>query len=209
MINILIVYDDLDQEIGENALLCYQHLAKALSPNVHTAHILQGGNCTSERVEHTIGTFEQKPFIFIAYSHGKEDKLISTHETNGYVNTKNAYFFGESLFYTNACFTALELRNYLAHHNCKGYVGYAIEVILPNDAQYDIFFTDCENAGIIHFLSTNDTLEASCKKMGEKYKEVADELVSKNCNVLASILLGNLDGLVFEDKDSVTASFFF
>jgi hypothetical protein len=141
MINILVVYDDLDHKIGENAQFCYEYLANSLPADEHIKHILRGENCTSERVEHTITTFNEKPFIFVAYSHGKADKLISTYETNGYVNLENAYFFGESLFYTNACLTALELKSHLTHHKCKGYVGYSIEVVLPEDAQYDAIFT--------------------------------------------------------------------
>jgi hypothetical protein len=207
MLRILIVCDDLDPDIGANALLCYKHFVESVDLKKCKVVLLKGKDCVPAKVEAAITRFKQKPFIFIAYSHGERDKLISYKSPDGYVlakgNASNAHFFGDTLFYTNSCHTALELKDYLIEYNCFAYIGYEDVVRLPCDEADDLLFIACENKGIIHFLTTSDTLEKAFEVMKQFYEDTYDELAKRDF-VLASRLLSAKEALVIAGNQAIT-----
>lgn len=207
MPNLIVAFDHLDDKIGSNLHQCYQHLEGEVDFSEYYIQILDGKNCSSQRVQEAISILDEKAFIFIAYSHGKEDALISYVEPSGYVNTGNAYFFGKSLIYTNSCYTARQLKGTLLACNCVGYVGYEGEVLLPENPNDEALFIACENKGIIHFLTTNDTLAQSVNVMKNYYEEEYDKLAYRDF-VLASKLLRNLEGLVIGGNHDLTKNDF-
>lgn len=207
MHNIIITYDHLDEHIGENFHRCYLHLKSELTLTNYKVQVLSGEDCSSQKVQEAITALCEEIFIFIAYSHGKEDAFLSTIEPYGYVTPQNAYFFGNSLIYTNSCYSALSLKKVLLESKCLGYVGYEGEVLLPSDTKEEILFIACENKGIIHFLTTDDTLFQSVRVMKDYYEATYDDLATRDF-VLASRLLFNKEYLVVGGNDQLTRNDF-
>lgn len=203
MPNIILAYDHLDNTIGTNCYQCYLHLDKEIALSSYKTQVLDGGNCSSQKLQECITSLNGQAFIFIAYSHGKEDALLSCIEPSGYVTTGNAYFFGQSLVYTNSCHSALQLKNELIKSNCLGFVGYEDIVRLPENSDDERIFISCENRGIIHFLTTNDNLFESVQIMKEYYQEEYVRLASRNF-FLASRLLRNMEALVIAGNFNLT-----
>lgn len=203
MPNLIIAFDDLDVEIGTNCYQCFQHLGNEIKLSEYNTKILNGESCSSQKIQDAISELSEQAFIFIAYSHGKEDALFSSIQPSGYVTMENAYFFGKSLIYTNSCYTGRQLKNALLESQCLGYVGYEDRVRLPENSEDEALFIACENKGIIHFLTTNDTLSQSVKIMKDYYQEEYDKLVCRNA-VLASRLLRNLEYLVIGGNPDLT-----
>jgi hypothetical protein len=207
MPNLIVAYDHLDERIGSNCYQCYQHLDSEINLSGYNAQILNGKDCSSQKVQEAITALSEQAFIFIAYSHGKEDALFSHVEPDGYVTTHNAYFFGKSLIYTNSCYTAMQLKSALLDSHCLGYVGYEDRVRVPENSADEALFIACENKGIVHFLTTNDTIFESFKVMKDYYQEEYDKLVYRDF-VLASRLLRNQECLVIVGNLDLTKNDF-
>lgn len=207
MPNLIVAYDHLDDIIGANCYQCYQHLDTEINLSGYNTQILNGEDCSSQKVQEAITALSEQAFIFIAYSHGKEDALFSCIEPDGYVSMRNAYFFGKSLIYTNSCYTALQLKSALLESHCLGYVGYEDRVRVPENSADEALFIACENKGIIHFLTTNDTLSQSFLVMKNYYQDEYDKLVYRDF-LLASRLLRNQESLVIGGNLDLTKNDF-
>lgn len=203
MPNIILTYDHLDQKIGNNCYECYLHLNSQLPLTSYKIQILDGGNCSAQKLQDAITSFNGMAFILIAYSHGKPDALLSFIEPDGYVTSNNAYYFGQSLVYTNSCHSALQLKNELIKSNCLGFVGYEDIVRVPENSHDEKIFIACENKGIIHFLTTNDSLLESVQIMKDYYQQEYSKLANRDF-VLASKLLRNMEALVVDGNYALT-----
>ena len=206
MLNIIIASDDQDADIGPNCTLSYQHLLEAVNLDNHNLTLLNGPLCVAAQVENAITSFNQEKFVLIAYSHGTEEALISAAALDGYVTTNNSTFFATSLVYTNSCMTGLKLMASMAAAGCYGYVGYTDVVKLPYNEEDDILFIACENKGLVHFMTTEDSLTDSVEMMRKQYRSQYDEFRSQQMNVAAALLLHNLGCLTYYDPDSLTMS---
>lgn len=207
MSNIIVAFDHLDDNIGENLLLCFEDFKSQVDINLFNIIELDGNKCCNDDIQVSITSFNQANFILIAYSHGKKDALISKASPNGYVSLNNSYFFSGSLVYTNSCHTAIELKDALIFQGCLGYVGYNDEVMLPEKPEHDLLFIRCENKAILHFLSTNDTLTESVEVMKKYYEETYDSLAVTDV-LMASRLLDNKRHIVYFDDYKITKSHF-
>lgn len=203
MINIIIAADDIDENIGENCRLSYEHLTKEINPSDLNQQLLTGHNCHADAIVAAISSFNQQPFVFVGYSHGSKTALISTVAQDGYVNTSNAYHFGTSLFYTTSCSSGLQLKDSLLISGCFAFVGYDDKVIVPENEEDQKIFIACENRALVHFLNTDDTLAESVAVMREQHKQQWDDYLNRDEYVTASLLLQNLDCLVWEDRGAL------
>ena len=206
MINIIVVADDIDDRIGNNCKLSYEHLGREIDPFNLNLQLITGQDCHSDAVVTAISTFSQQPFIFVGYSHGNEGALISTVAQDGYVSLRNAYHFGTSLFYTTSCSSALQLKSKLLEENCFAFVGYDDKVIVPENERDQQLFIACENSALVHFLNTDDTLAESIEVMRQQHRRQWDDYLSRDEYVTASLLLQNLDCLAWEDCGALRRS---
>jgi hypothetical protein len=206
MVNIIVVADDIDDRIGGNCKLSYEHLGREIDSANLNLQLITGQDCHSDAVVAAISTLDQQPFIFVGYSHGNKESLISTVSQNGYVSLDNAYHFGTSLFYTTSCSSALQLKGKLLEENCFAFVGYDDKVIVPENEHDQQLFIACENSALVHFLNTDDTLTESIEVMRQRHLQQWNEYLSQDEYVTASLLLQNLDCLSWEDAGSLRRS---
>jgi hypothetical protein len=205
MINIILAYDELAANIGANFEQCYLRLDAEIDLSNFQAKILNGEKCSREELEQAISALDGKGFIFVGYSHGNGVALTSSIAAGGYVNIDNSYMFGCSLFYTNGCYAGDELKQALEKADCYGFVGYEGEVLLPDDLEDEALFIDCENKGLVHFLTSGETLAASVQAMKEYYRLQCDALAEVDL-FKATRLLKNMELLVYYDKCGITSS---
>lgn len=190
-LNLLLICDYLNEQIGENCQFCKYHFLQHIDRQQLNLVELDGELCQKEIVEAKISAFNQQKFIFVAYSHGQSDALTAMH--GAYLNTQNAYFLSNALFFSNACFVGQGLAHRLIHENCHAVIAYEDEVqYLPT---YEQYFVECENFGLIHWFNSRETLAISISKMMENYNFKIDELKEINF-VAASLLTNNRDNLV-------------
>lgn len=207
MLNIIFVSDDTDIKIGTNCSLSHKHLNEAVSLVEDNVILLNGDLCTADELQKAITSFEGKPCILVAFSHGTDDALLSKDEMERYLHKANAYYCNSSLVYTNSCYSGVVLMQDLIDEKCAGFVGYDDEVRLPENEEDDILFIECENSGLIHFLQTQDSLTQSVEVMKNKYREQYDNFLSKEMNVAAAVLFHNLNSLTFYDGNITRQNF--
>jgi hypothetical protein len=88
MLNVIFVADDLDGQIGPNCVLAHKHLTTEFDFSENKVICLTGADCTSERVQSSITSFNGGKFILAAFSHGNQEALVSHVEAGGYVNAE-------------------------------------------------------------------------------------------------------------------------
>lgn len=208
MLNIIILYDDLDGHIGDNFTLSYNNLSRDVNLAQYNTIELNDINCSRDNLEVAITNLYESSFIFIGYSHGESDKLISSHSPDGYLTFANSYFFSKSLVYADTCHSGLELKDSLINNGCFAYIGYNDELLLPDNPNDESLFIDCQNKGIVHFLTTDDTLEDAFNAMKIVYNDTVDFLSQKDV-LLASRLRKNSARLVIAGNKTLTRNDFF
>ncbi len=203
MPKIIVVYDDLDPHIGSNTLLCYTHLQKSINVSHHTIVPFDGANCNCTSIQQAIIDLQEVPFVFIAYSHGSQD-CLSSYSHGEYVNVSNSYYFSASLFYTNACLSALSLKEMLLAQNCRVFIGYNDEVKVPDQDDLEELFVECENHAITLFLNTNLNIGECFGRMKDMYDAICDKLVDQGEIAWASKLALNRSCLVIDGDLTTT-----
>jgi hypothetical protein len=191
MNNLIAIYDDKDIRMGNYFAASHQDLNDKLSSSPHiNLQSLNTEQCLTNPIEHHISRFEGKPFVFIAYSHGNDDSIYIGD--NKYIHSQNAYFFGETLFYSCCCLTAKKLGSKLREQGCRIFIGYNTKITSVAD-ETDPYFQQCENTFIHNFLTTDDTIQESLSYMYKKYSEMRLYLLDNYNAFTASTLENNLD----------------
>jgi hypothetical protein len=200
MNNLLVIYDNEDARMGRYFEASHKNLNDKLSSLPHIKiQALNTEQCLSNPIEQYISTFDGKPFVFIAYSHGNEDSIDMNDES--YIHSRNSYFFAETLFYSCCCLTAKKLGSKLREQGCRIFIGYNTKITSVADAT-DPYFQDCENSFIHNFLTTDDTIQESLKYMYRKYDEMRLFLAENYDLFTASTLENNLTAFEIQCDDT-------
>lgn len=180
--------DTVDTEMGDFNLNCYYKLLQYFQTKNHAFTEILGEDISAQKIESSISSFDENPFLFIAYSHGEYDKL--TINADSYISRENAYFFNRSVIYTVSCLAAKELGQYLMNSGAISFWGYE-EPFYFTKINEEIF-ADCANYGILHYLETND-MTSSFSKSKEYYRNSIEKV---NDFFLKSQLLANRNAMV-------------
>ncbi|GHT17014.1 hypothetical protein AGMMS4956_20290 [Bacteroidia bacterium] len=199
MINFVVAYDNIDTKLGMYFEECKNQLLGLLEEHNELVNgnvcEIAGRQCNNAYIDIMIPKYNTNPFVFIAYSHGNEKALCCN--ANFYVDKNvNARHFVNSLFYTTACSAGKELGSYLVDSGCLAFVGYKndINVYIKTDKK-DIS-KNCDNAGIVAFLSENITILEACKKMKTYYTQQIDKLENMKDMIFAGELVEARDALI-------------
>ncbi|MDR2038698.1 MAG: hypothetical protein LBQ60_12310 [Bacteroidales bacterium] len=212
MINFIIVSDDRDDNLGvyfndcKNQILgLLEELKESLEGSINE---ISGNQCNSAYIDLKVPTYHPNPFIFIAYSHGNEYALCS-QEDNYVEKGANTQHFTNSLFYTTACSAGKELGPHLVEQGCLAFVGYENEInAYKKDEQKEIS-KNCDNAGIVSFLSEDITIYESYKRMKNYYTQQIDRLEDVKDMMFAMNLIQARESLVcLGDKNLKKEDFF-
>jgi hypothetical protein len=195
MANLLMLYDNKDEAMGKYFEASYRDMSKRLEGLTFlNLHSLDTEKCLSNPVDHYIRVFESKPFMFVAYSHGSDDAIDIAGKQ--YIGNDNAYFFGDSLFYSCCCLTAKQLGMSLRNQGCKIFIGYD-KIISSVTFETDSIFQECENSFISHFLTTdNATIQDSLGAMYKEYEQSSLFLTENYSTFTASTLESNLNAFI-------------
>lgn len=194
MVNILLAFDEKDDDIGsfnqgckedyEDYFNCsdYKNITYITSQNLNSLNI-------------QLKTESGLPFAFAAYSHGENYRLFS--QDGDYVSsTVNISSFKGSFFYTVSCHTGNQLGKELIENGCKCYFGYK-DLFRSWSGYKD--FSECANFGFFKFIEGVSTNEVF-KQMIDKYNMNIDNLYISDY-LQASLLRANRDGLIKLGED--------
>jgi hypothetical protein len=200
MINVIIAYDNRDANLGTYFEDCKNQILPILKRSNTELHEISSIKCNNAYIDFTIPKYNSKPFIFIAYSHGNESALCCNG--NCYVEKdSNTHYFVNSLFYTTACSTGKRLGEDLINKGCLAFIGYGsnINVYYNQDVRKKTLM-NCDNAGIVAFLSDDITIFEAYKKMKSYYSYHIDKLHETKDMLFAAELVEARDALVFLGK---------
>jgi hypothetical protein len=191
MINFIVAYDNADAELGIYFEDCKNQLLGLLTEHKELVNgdvcEFVAKQCNSAHIDITIPSYNAKPFVFIAYSHGSETALYCG--TNRYVEKNiNAHHFRNSLFYTTACSAGKELGAHLVENGCLAFVGYKSDINAYTQSDKKDLSKNCDNAGIMAFLSDDITISEACDRMRNYYTQRIDDL----CNFKDMLFAGDL-----------------
>jgi len=207
MIRAVIAYDDNDNTLGEYFDASHSDLISELNViNTVTRSSIRGLDCTEMYLSSTIQPFNGNRFIFIGLCHGNTNQLVS-HQV--FVSQNNAAIFSNSFFYTCACSTGKKLGKLLITQGCLAFIGYSKTIHIIED--YAEVFFRCQNFGIKSFLTNDETILISYKKMVDYYNSEIDRLVIGTTDdvIAASTLVNNLGALIHIGNGDLTRNDFY
>ncbi|MFT3846219.1 MAG: hypothetical protein QM725_14275 [Lacibacter sp.] len=200
MISTILAIDDGDEILGEFFADCLADLKNFENERLDITYI------TSSRLNEASVSMlipKDKKFVFLAYSHGSDNELLSSG-TNPYVSEKvNITLFKNSFFYTCSCYTGKKLGEILIENECLSYIGYKEKFEVWNYNRRP--FVECANFGFKLFVQ-GESVDLVLQKMKEKYDEQIDDY--NNDYFGAAHLLANKNALVALGDINLSASDF-
>lgn len=188
MINILLAFDEDDEEIGPFNRGCKEDYETYFTSSEHNITYINSNSLNSLNIQ--VKTELLSSFIFVAYSHGEINKLFS--KSGDYVSdTVNIKHFKNSFFYTVSCNTGIQLGNDLISNGCKCYFGY--KKLFNSWLGYKEF-SECANYGLFKFIEGSNTNEVY-EQMIIKYNSHIDNMYTEHF-FQASLLMENRNGLI-------------
>jgi hypothetical protein len=190
MINILIPYDDQDESRGEYFRFSQKDLIRRLGENNDIEfQLLNTETCIQNSIDTYTSNFDENPFILIAYAHGTENTIEIEDEV--YISNDNAYLFGNTLVYSCSCKSAKALGEQLIDNGCRVFLGFSATISSAKNETEPIFY-HCENAFLVRFLSTNETVQECLSYMYDEYSRMKLHLLENYGVFDASVLENNL-----------------
>jgi hypothetical protein len=199
MINFIVAYDNQDVNLGTYFEDCKNQLldvAQGSGLINGTVREILTNHCNDVAFGMIMPTYRPNPFVFVAYSHGNEKALCC--QNNNYIEKDvNAHYFENSLFYTTACSVGKELGLHLIDKGCLAFVGYKSEIYVYKQDEKKQISRNCDNAGIIAFLSENITILEAYTKMKNYYTQEIDRLTNLKDMLFAGELVVARDSLIY------------
>lgn len=194
MINIVLVYDDLDYDENEIGLgdffrKCSESLKSLISEYQFNLSELDSTLINEKNIQDECSKVNSMSYFLITYSHGLEDSLLHEYKAKKYISVDNLSSFKNSFFYTWSCSSGLKLGIELHKLGNVIFFGYTDEVIGISTGNYMDLFIECANEGIRLFLN-GYTIEDSYYGMLELYKKSIFELSKSRFDSLAASMLG-------------------
>ena len=207
MIQIVLVYDDQDFDtVDQDGLglffqACASHIKSSISSDDQFSIIeIVSEALAKHRVAETLHSLQGSHFVFLAYSHGREDALLYDNQQLTYVTVnEHIHLFENSLLYTWACSCAQSLGPRAIGQGCKVFWGYDKIVMASASPRYIDGFVDVANSGFLALLS-GDSAGLSHQKMIEKHDWYIDN-VYKADFLVAGLYRHNRDALVLLGND--------
>ncbi len=197
-VHTIFAFDTADSSMGrffDNALLDLLHYFNSRVPK-QSYYQAVANDFDRAFIENIISSLNEKPFLFIAYSHGETTAIICRDDYNKVVIAKgiNCYLLANSFVYTFCCEIGKELGEHLVAQNAMTFIGYDKKVgYIPN---YEQEFIDCANFAVKEFLTGNtigEALEKSKKYHNQIRDTIKDPLakITISSNKNSMVLFGN------------------
>ena len=199
MIKFIIAFDNQNETLGQYFEDCKNDIVDFLEEQNHLAPSclkISDAQCNVAYIDLKIPQYNPQPFIFIAYSHGEEDRLMC--HGNAFVSLDNCHHFSNSLFYSTACLIGKRLAPALIESECIAFIGFNEETrVIPKGKKYRKTFIDCDNFAIKLFLSSEKTVGESFEAMKNYYTTKIDmALELREDSLYISLLRESRDALI-------------
>lgn len=204
MISTYVAYDDFDEHLGEYFDQSFQYFQSITQDlDYVTCLSLDGSKCTEAHVSEILKDVNGKPFIFTAFSHGREDGAsLCAGEADEFVCEINSHLFANTLFYSTACSVGSLLGCDLTeNHNCRAFIGYTDESFAPFDESFNNLFIECELHGLKEFLNSEKSIEEVYSEMLKKIDDTIDYLYANDEYIDANFLERNRQALIHLGKE--------
>jgi hypothetical protein len=209
MLNIIIAYDNLDSSLGSYFTACkddmvgYLHEQIANGFPLQIVEVIDSHNCHSAYIDLRLNEYQERPLLFIAYSHGLSHSLRCSG--NAYIHhTENVHLLFNSILYTNACSTSKELGVKFNNQNGVS-IGFDAEVIAfkqEGEMQISIY---CDNCGLKYGISNqHSTFEEIYNAMKSYYTQKIDEWDEFGNFLSMSYLRETRDALTIHGNKEIT-----
>ena len=195
MTNLLLMADDEDADLGDFFRLCAEKVREhASSLEQCECKIFPSNKLrTNIMLHYCIDTFDSQSFVCGAFMHGNETSLFCGEQD--ILTEEDALKFKNSIVYFCACRTGRKLLKTLVETGgALAAIGYKDAFHVQKVFNMQPVFSDCATSLFKYFFQ-HDTLEASIRKMKEKYTDAIDSVYCKD-PIVASFLLANRDSIV-------------
>lgn len=191
MINVLLAYDDNDEELGDYFDLSYNDIADCLN-NAGGCNltVICGLECTESNVASSATQLNTAPYVFIGLSHGNEEQLLTINDV--FVDHVNVTHFSNSFFYTPACLSAQQLGTSIVDTGAHSFVGCFKETYATFEEHYPTYIA-CENYCIKEFLTTDKSIGVAFKEMMDYFDQQIDLMFDANEILVGMELQDNKD----------------
>jgi hypothetical protein len=203
MINIDIAFDNGDVGLGDYFeqskidLVSFVHATR----NDHLINEIPGPRCNQAYIDLRVPAINGGNFLFVCYSHGKEDSLTANGDF--YIKKDvNCELFINSFFYSMSCLTAKELGVSLLGKGCHVFIGFKEEAGAFLGA-YQSMSIACDNFAIKKFVE-GYSIGESVALMKQNYTRQIDVLENDGEPMLAAELRANRDALWFDGDRNLT-----
>ncbi len=170
MINLAILFDDTDVQLGQYFTKCFNDVKTVRFNNNITLNSINRQK--GIHINQIIKSLDN--LIFVGFTHGSCDCLGTEDGSSIFIDNSNADLFNNSCFYTTACSCGEELGKILIQKGCKVFIGY--DDIVSVDDEFEEIFMKCENYAIKEFLTSNKSWDEILLEAKEVFTQEADKL---------------------------------
>lgn len=100
------------------------------------------------------------------------------------------------MFYSTACLVGKKLAPDLINKGCKAFIGYKEEIFAYKQNEKKEISKNCDNAGIMAFLSDDITIYEACERMKSYYTQQIDRLEDVKDMLFAGNLIHARESIV-------------
>lgn len=211
MINIVIVFDDQNENLGHYFADCQKDIEMLLeeqSQLVKSYSKVSSRKCNVVYIDSAIPKLNSNPFVFVAYTHGIDDGLQCWGAL--FIFENNCHHFTNSFFYSTACFIGKKLAPELIANGCKAFIGFKEESVVFKNSSYRQAFIECDNYALKMFMSTDKTIGQAFDSMTNHYTNRIDRAIKFGEDFLfIGALTANREALVCLGDRSLKKEDFF
>jgi hypothetical protein len=204
MINILLIVDETDEELGNFFESCAQEIKKLFCSAVITelkSNMIQNDIVINQRISEI-----QNDFIFIGFTHGSDCKLLGSKNDPYIAIGKNEMLFNGSLFYCFACNTGKTLGKKIIDNKGRCFIGHNRKIYANNIGNWRDLFIQPILCFWRKFISGSTVLLCLKEKHAE-YTRLIDCLYETDM-FHAAYLLENRDSLVLYGDENCSINDF-
>jgi len=193
MVKTLIVSDTKDSILGGFFESCKQEVDTILDSNKFEKKIIDGNKAFEVLLPLKVKNFNSKPFLFVNFSHGIEDKLLQNASNEFLSLTINIECTQNAFVYCYACKAGKVLGKEICNDETLCFIGYEEDVIIQEFFNAKDAFVDCATFGLRSFVN-GSTSKQVFNSIKEKHTKYIDEFYIRDM-LTASLFMQNRDAL--------------
>jgi hypothetical protein len=193
MINTLLIYDNLDADLGDFFDQCALYTRNFTNESYNIIE-LNNNNLNELNFQLKTSLFNTDNFLCISYTHGSETELLSLARIPFLSEQININAVQNSFAYCFACHAGKQLGYSMVNNGALAFVGFKDELKIQVFFYAFDRFISCATAGIKYFFSGMSIYD-SVIKMKNEYTTCIDDFYEIDL-IVASCFMEHRDALV-------------